>query len=81
MSFQTNVQPERLFPSNKSIRFVGVIGGSLVCASKGGTIVADANTTASRRDKNDFMRQSLSPPGKNDKAEGRVFRGIFNPVR
>jgi hypothetical protein len=34
VSIETNVQPERLFPSNKSMRFAGAMGGSFVCAIK-----------------------------------------------
>src|ERR1017187_9699709 len=82
VSLETNVQPERLLPSNNSILLVGEIAASSVCADKTGTAVANKNASANRKMKNDFMRQSLSASGKNDKPEWQsplkeVARFIF----
>jgi hypothetical protein len=81
VSLETNVQPERLLPSNNSTRCVGAMGGSFVCASREGAVVANKNASANRKVKNDFIRQSLSAPGKNDKPEWQFpLKTVARPV-
>src|ERR1017187_1058656 len=81
VSLETNVQLERLLPSNNSILPVGEIAASSVCADNRGTAVANKNASANRKVKNDFMWQSLSASGKNDKPEWLASVKDSCPVR
>jgi hypothetical protein len=59
-------------PSNNSTRCVGALGGSFVCASKEGTVVANRNASANRKVKNDFMRKACPRPAKTTSRNGVV---------